>query len=414
MTAKQVLVLGAGIVGLSTALHLQRRGIPAVVIDRGHPGSGASFGNGGLIQREAVFPYRFPRAIRDLLRMAKNDSVDVSYDSLALLRLSPALLRYWRHSAPRLYVETVRKEAKLIATCLDEHLDLAGEAGATALLRPIGWLRAYSAARELDAAIGLAEQARNQFGVNFNALDGIELARAEPDFQANRIGAIHWTDAFSLSDPGALIDAYATLFKRMGGSIVTANAGDLQREGASWRLRSSEGMLDGSDVVVALGAAAAQVTRRFGYAPPLFGKRGYHMHYRLKPDTALNRPLLDSSSGFLLAPMSHGVRLTTGVEFARADSAPTPIQLARAEPIARRLLPLADRVDASPWMGVRPCMPDMIPVIGPAPGAAHMWCGFGHGHQGMTLGPTTGRLLAEMIAGEQPFLDPTPYRADRF
>ena len=160
------------------------------------------------------------------------------------------------------------------------------------------------------------------------------------------------------------------------------------------------------------------MTARFGYRPPLFGKRGYHMHYGMLGNAVLNHPLLDMESGFLLTPMRTGIRLTTGAEFARPGARATPVQLDRAEPVARRVLPLGARVDAAPWMGVRPCMPDMVPVIGPAPArgddSVGLWCAFGHGHQGLTLGPTTGRLLAEMMDGAMPFVDPAPYAPDRF
>ena len=138
------------------------------------------------------------------------------------------------------------------------------------------------------------------------------------------------------------------------------------------------------------------------------------MHYRLKGNAVLNRPILDGVSGFALTPMQAGIRLTTGAEFTQNDAPPTPVQLERAEPVARGLLPLADRVDAKPWMGVRPHTGDMLPIIGRIPGQVGLWGAYGHGHQGLTLGPATGRLLAEMMTGEQPFLDPTPYRPDRF
>ena len=112
--------------------------------------------------------------------------------------------------------------------------------------------------------------------------------------------------------------------------------------------------------------------------------------------------------------MRAGIRLTTGAEFARNDAPSTPVQLERAEPIARKLLPLAERVDGAPWLGVRPCMPDMLPLIGRMPGQEGAWCAFGHAHQGLTLGPTTGRLLAEMMTGEAPFLNPEPYTPARY
>ena len=112
--------------------------------------------------------------------------------------------------------------------------------------------------------------------------------------------------------------------------------------------------------------------------------------------------------------MSRGIRLTTGVEFARRDAKPTPVQLARAEAIARTLLPLDEAVEPAPWMGIRPCTSDMLPIIGAAPRQPHLWFAFGHAHQGFTLGPTTGRMVAEMMTGDVPFVDPKPFRPERF
>jgi D-amino-acid dehydrogenase len=127
----------------------------------------------------------------------------------------------------------------------------------------------------------------------------------------------------------------------------------------------------------------------------------------------LNHPVLDAENGFLIAPMSRGIRLTTGAEFAARDAPPTPGQLATVEPLARDLFPLGPRVDAAPWMGCRPCTPDMMPIIGAAPRHRGLWFAFGHAHHGFTLGPVTGRLVAEMITGVQPFVDPAPFGVER-
>jgi D-amino-acid dehydrogenase len=195
---------------------------------------------------------------------------------------------------------------------------------------------------------------------------------------------------------------------------VQGNAATLEADGAGWRLRTAAGSLEAGAAVVALGPWADVVTRALGYDLPLAVKRGYHMHYRAAGTATLNRPVLDSESGYCLAPMSCGIRLTTGAEFALRDAIRTPVQLGRAEPIARNLFPLAERVDTEPWMGARPCTPDMMPIIGRAPRHASLWFAFGHAHHGLTLGPVTGRLVAEMMTGEAPFVDPAPYRADRF
>ncbi len=411
---QSVIVLGAGMVGVCVALHLRRRGCNVVLVDRRGPGEGTSFGNAGLIQREAVYPHAFPRALAELRRIARNRAIDVAYHPLALPRVAPPLLRYWWNSHPERYLRAVLGHSRLIATCLDEHMALAEAAGATALLRPIGWLAMFGDPRQLDAALAQAAAARRDHGVNHTALDASALALAEPHLQVARAGAIHWTDPYSVSDPHALTTAYARLFAAAGGTLAIGDAATLRRHGTGWQVATDAGPVDAPAAVVALGAASVRVTGPLGYSPPLFGKRGYHLHFGLRGNAVLNRPVLDRDGGFILTPMARGIRLTTGAEFARPDADPTPVQLARAEPVARTLLPLTEQVEDEPWMGVRPCMPDMLPVIGQVPGQGSLWAAFGHAHQGLTLGPTTGRLLAEMMTGEQPFLDPAPYRADRF
>src|SRR5262245_62163684 len=138
------------------------------------------------------------------------------------------------------------------------------------------------------------------------------------------------------------------------------------------------------------------------------------MHDRAAGQARLNTPTLDAERGYMIAPMERGIRLTTGAEFALRDAIRTPVQLGRAEPIARDLFPLAERLDPEAWMGARPCTPDMMPIIGRAPKHRNLWFAFGHAHHGLTLGPLTGRLVADLITGGTPFVDPGPYRADRF
>ena len=406
------IVLGAGMVGVSIALHLQKRGRQVVLVDRRPPGEETSYGNGGLVQREAVFPHPFPRAIAELRRIVRNRSIDVHYHLAALPGLAPSLFGYWRNSEPTRYAAIAEQWSTLIATCKDEHLALATEAGSTELLRPVGFIRAYDDPAVFDADRAKAERAR-EFGVNSVALTPADIAEMEPHLATGWAGGLHWTDPYAVNDPHALTMSYARLFERLGGQFVIGDAGSLERRGVGWRVTSADGAtVEAADTVIALGIWSGAVTGRFGYSAPLFGKRGYHLHFTPQGNAGLTRPV--ASNGFLLAPMRAGIRLTTGVEFARPGTAPTPVQLRRAEPIARRLLPLGDAVEPQPWMGVRPATPDMLPIIGPAPTEAHLWFAFGHAHQGFTLGPATGRLLAEMMTGDVPFVDPTPFRAERF
>ena len=409
-----VVVLGAGIVGICVALHVQKRGRAVVLVDRRGAAEETSFGNAGLVQREGVYPYGFPHDFGALLRYAFNRTIDAYYHPSALPGLAPFLWQYWMYSRPARHTEVAHKYATLIEHCVTEHDALAVEADAAGFFRRAGWLKVFRTARERDIRFAEAERVHREFGVNFRALDTRALQDLEPHLVPTLSGALHWTDPTSIDDPQGLAHAYLGLFERLGGRFVQGNAATLARDGDEWRLRSAQGTLVARSAVVALGPWSGVLTRALGYDLPLAVKRGYHMHYRAAGEARLDHPVLDTERGYFLAPMRRGIRLTTGAEFARRDAIKTPVQLGRAEPIARDLFPLAERLDTEPWMGARPCTPDMLPVIGKAPRHADLWFAFGHAHHGLTLGPVTGRLLAEMITGEPTFVDPIPFSAARF
>lgn len=408
-----VIVLGAGIVGVSTAVHLQKRGRSVLLVDRREPGLETSFGNAGLIQSEGVYPYAFPQSLPDVFRIALNRSIDAHYHLSALPRTASFLARYWMNSRPARHAAIARLYAPLIQRSLIEHLVLAEEAGATDLIRRTGWLELYRSHAALAAEMDRAERLRREFGVGYVALAPADLARKEPHLAPGLAGAIHWTDSASVSDPHALTLAYLGLFQRLGGRTAVGDAATLAPQGGGWQVATQDGPVEAGAAVLALGIWSDVVTRRLGYRIPLTAKRGYHMHYRAAAGASLGHPVLDAERGYLLVPMARGIRLTTGAEFAERDAPKTPVQIERAEPIARTLFALGERLDPEPWMGLRPCMPDMMPVIGPAPRHERLWFAFGHAHHGLTLGPVTGRLIAEMMTGAPPVIDPIPYAAAR-
>jgi len=201
------------------------------------------------------------------------------------------------------------------------------------------------------------------------------------------------------------------LFEQLGGRVLIGDASTLE---PSWRVMTQDGPVQAKSAVIAMGPWSGDLTARLGYDLPLAVKRGYHMHYAATNGAKLNQPVLDAEAGFLITPMVRGIRLTTGVELGFRDSPRTPVQLEAVEPLARGIFPLGARLDAEPWLGCRPCTPDMMPVIGPAPRHDDLWFAFGHAHHGLTLGPVTGRLIAEMMTGAPTVVDPRPFRAGRF
>ncbi|MBI3275990.1 MAG: FAD-binding oxidoreductase [Methylocystis sp.] len=415
MQTADVAVLGAGMEGVCVALHLQARGRDVALIDRhGAAGLETTFGNAGLIERASIFPYLFPRDLPALARYALNLSPEAQYHLSALPAVAPWLYRYFRESAPKRAARNAQAALPLVARCLEEHEALMELAGASDLLRKTGWIKLYRSEESLAKGIAEAERLR-AYGLAIDALDADALAAREPYLARVVAGGVHFLDVASVADPSLVAQAYATLFMQRGGRFITGDARSLQQTlDGRWSVATHDGQLFVPDLVVALGPWSDAVFRPLGYRIPLAVKRGYHMHYAAASDATLGRPVLDADNGYVLAPMTRGVRLTTGAEFARRDAPPTPAQIERAEPIARALFPLGERLDAKPWMGCRPCLPDMLPVVGKAPRHAGLWFDFGHQHLGFTLGPVSGRLLAEMMTGETPFTDPSPYRPDRF
>jgi D-amino-acid dehydrogenase len=409
-----VLVLGAGMVGVGAALHLQQRGREVILVDRQElAGEGTSFGNAGIIESASVFPYMFPRDFGQILQYAMNRAPQVRYALSDLPSFLPWLARYYLASSPERALHSAMAELPLIRRSLIEHEALIAEAGVPELLRRTGWIKLFRSDATLANAVRDFERAR-QYGIEGEVLDSNAIAAREPNLTGDFTGALYLPAPGFVPDPGGLAKAYATLFKRKGGRFWVGDARTLEQSTGGWRVTGPEGAVTAREVVVALGPWSDLVFRPLGYSIPLGIKRGYHLHLAPAGNAVLHHPVLDTDQGYLLAPMNRGIRLTTGVEFARRDAPPTPVQLERALPRAHALFPLGDAIDAKPWMGARPCLPDMIPVIGKAPRHAGLWFDFGHQHHGLTLGPATGRLLAEMMTGETPFADPSPYAVERF
>ena len=409
-----VLVLGAGMVGVSAALHLRQRGRDVILIDRHElAGEETSFGNAGLIECASVFPYMFPRDFGQILQYVTNSSPQVRYQFSDLPAFLPWLMRYYLASSPDRAMHSAMAELPLIRRSLIEHEALIAEAEVPELLRRTGWIKLFRSDASLANAVRDFERAR-QYGVEGEILDNAAIAVREPNLTGEFAGAVYLPAPGFVPDPGGLAKAYAALFKRKGGRFRVGDARTLEQVAGGWRVNGSGGAAVARDVVVALGPWSDLVFRPLGYSIPLGVKRGYHLHLAPGGNAVLHHPVLDADLGYLLAPMNRGIRLTTGVEFARRDRPPTYIQIERALPRARALFPLGDAVDAKPWMGARPCLPDMLPVIGKAPRHAGLWFDFGHQHHGLTLGPATGRLLAEMMTGEAPFADPGPFAVERF
>lgn len=412
MPQTDVIVLGAGIVGTSAALHLAGRGLTVALVDRKPPGEETSYGNAGIIEGNTYFPYPLP-SLKALARIAFRRAPEASYHLGHLPKLFPWLRAYANASTPEAMLGFAHAMRPLFSRAVAEHEALIRDAGVVDVLRTNGWLKLYrsetvyeATRRDLDVIL--------EAGITFQPLDQSGALALEPDIAPIFKRAVFWPTAASISNPLRLTRAYAKRFTDLGGKILTGDARTLKRADFAWNVDTNEGKLSAGTAVLSLGPWAPDVLDPLGIKLPLMVKRGYHKHYRPLGNKGLSRPVLDAEVGYVAVPMEQGIRLTTGAEFAARDAEPTPTQFRFVEPAARALFPIGEAVEDKPWLGSRPCFPDSMPVIGRAPKQQDLWLDFGHAHWGLTLGPVSGRLLADMITGATPFTDPKPYAAERF
>ena len=409
--ARSVAVLGAGIVGVSCALHLGRRGFRATLVDRREPGSETSFGNSGVIGRASIAPLSHPAIWRKLRRYASNRDRAVRFGPGYPAREIGWFTRFLANSRAGAFEANARHLNALLIHALAEHEALlAGESG---LLRRDGWLQLFRTESGFEASAP-TRALWYRHGVRFQVLDRSAIRELEPHLGPVFRRAIWLEDIASVANPGRICRILAERFAAEGGTVLREEARSLRMADGAVIIDLGDKELRADEVVVALGPWSTDLLAPFGYRLPVIRERGYHLHLAPRHNEPLGRPCLDAEGAYVVTPMDAGLRLTTGIEFSAPDAPPTPVQLDSVLPLAREAFPAAGPVESKPWLGARPGTPDSLPIIGRAPRHPNLWLAFGHASIGFALGPVTGRLIAEMMSGEAPLLDPVPYSATRF
>jgi D-amino-acid dehydrogenase len=334
MARTDAIVLGAGIVGTSVALHLAKRGLAVALVDRGGVGEETSYGNAGIIEGNTIFPPAFPRDLRALARIIFKRAPEANYHLSFLPHVARWLFDFYQWSTPSRLLETAHLIRPLFAHAVSEHEALMMDSGATRYLRKNGWLKAYRSEASFAGTQTERELAAS-FGVPIRVLDTEAALALEPSLAPVFQRATHWEAAASISNPLAVTQAYAARFRALGGVILKGDALTLHRTASGWRIDTEEGPVDANVAVITLGPWAPDLLAPLGIKLPLAIKRGYHRHFRSQNNASLARPVLDAENGYCLVPMDQGIRLTTGVEFADRDAPPTPVQFDRVLPAAR-------------------------------------------------------------------------------
>ncbi len=402
-------------VGIACALSLRQRGLAVTVMDPLGAGAATSHGNAGVLSRSSLMPFNHPQLWSQLPGLLRGHHPGFRYHPLWLLRHWRWGLSYLTHARDPVFRETTTALDALIRHSGIVHRRWMSEAGVSQHRRDDGWLFLYRSETAFNAG-GFMRDTLAHFGVATQALDTNALHDLEPHLRPVFPRALWVKEASSVNSPSDLVIGYATWLQTLGGVLLADRVLRLSCDEQAWTVHTASGKSHTADhVVVALGPWSRDFLRdQFGMRLPMGFERGQHRHFLPAEGATLNRPVYDTAGGYVMAPMTHGWRLTTGVELNDPQAPPHLRQLEDAERAAREALPLGPRTDDADWLGSRPTLPDSRPMIGECPGREGVWLAVGHQHIGFSTGPGTGELLAQLMLGEPTTIDPYPFRPERF
>lgn len=409
----RIVIAGAGIVGLSCGWFLARDGHEVTLVDPLPPGAGTSFGNAGILSFASCLPVGYPELLRRLPILLLDRDGPLRLRWLDLPVLAPWLVRFVLASRRRRAEEISEAIVALVRRAEAAHDTVIQECGLGDLVRRTGWLKVARDAARFPGMIATERRCLDRFGIPYEILDEARLHALEPALASDLTRALWLVRNRQVASPYAYSRGIFEAIERLGGRWLQTRVEGVRREGDVVRaVVTGEGDLETDGLVVAAGAFSDAICRMLGLRIPLEAERGYHAMLPAS-DPPLAHPVYGLEEGFVLAPMRDGIRLTSGVELARKTAPPDFSWLRRLVRRAPRLVPAIGTRAADEWLGFRPSLPDSLPVLGPAPGTRNAWLAFGHQHIGLTLGPLTGRIVADLVAGRDPGLDLSPYRADR-
>ncbi|MGR3503792.1 NAD(P)/FAD-dependent oxidoreductase [Pseudaestuariivita sp.] len=410
---RHIVVIGAGIVGVSTALWLRRDNFRVTLVDRKGPGEGASFGNGGVLARCAMVPVTGPGLVRKAPGMLLDPAQPLFLRWGYLPRLVPWLAKYLSHANADDTLRIAEAIEGVVAGSLEEHQALSAGTEAARYVVPSDYYYLYRS-KEAFEADGFAWDIRKRHGLTWELLDRAGVAAWDPAWAEDVTCAVKMGDHGRISDPGAYVKALAREAERLGAALRIADVEDIVREGGRVTgVRAGGETIACDGAVLATGVWSGPLARKLGLKVPLESERGYHIEL-WEPSHMPKAPVMVASGKFVATPMEGRLRLAGVVEFGGLEAPPSraPFDLLRRN--LKAALPGLTWVREEEWMGHRPAPADSIPVIGAVPGLEGAFTGFGHHHIGLTAGPRTGRLLAQLVAGQRPNLDLAPYAPARF
>lgn len=417
---RHVVVIGAGAVGSATAIEALRAGLRVTVIEPGAPGAehATSYGNAGWLSSHWVVPPALPGAWRKVPGWLADPLGPLAVRWGHLPRAAPWLLRYllsgWTEARVQRTADALRS---LLVDAPQLHRQLASEAGVPQLIEQRGLLHVYRWQAEfMGDALGW--RVRERTGVRWVQWDAAQLRAHEPDLDDRYTLGIFVAEAGHCRDPGAYVAALARHAQRRGAQRVVARATGFHIEGGRLRgVLTGHGEIACDAAGICAGAHSARLARAAGSPVPLESERGYHVMLD-DPGVGPRTPMMAADGKLIAHWMDGGLRAAGQVEIGGLDAAPDWRRADILYSHLRSMFPAlpcdAQAAGVRHWLGHRPSMPDGLPCIGPAAATPDVVLAFGHGHVGLGGSARTGRLAAQLLAGQTPETPIAPFNPQRF
>lgn len=408
-----VAVIGAGIVGASTALWTQADGHEVLLLDRQIPGGGASYGNACTIASYACIPINSPGIFPRLpgLLFSKDSPLRIDW-WYALTH--PAWQAAFLRNCTRQCVESTSSHLGALLALTDAGIDpLIARSDAQGFFSDRrGLVYIYTSERGYESARSDMET-RRRHGADIVELNAAEFRELEPDVRIPVHRALSFEKTRVVRDPQGMVQAYVDRFVADGGRFMQLGVTEVVPSVDTVTVVLDNGSrIICRRLVVAAGAWSRSIAGSGAEDLPLDTERGYHILYS-DHGHLVRQPVAWAEGGFYAVPMAHGLRLAGTVELAGLEAEPNP---GRIEYLRRRARQMFGDIGQphDTWLGFRPTLPDALPVIGPSHRSDRVIFAFGHQHIGLTLGGATGMLVAELAASRTTSIDLTPYSARRF
>ncbi|MFT6408351.1 MAG: D-amino-acid dehydrogenase [Arenicella sp.] len=411
--AEKIIVIGAGVIGASTALALKQDGHAVTLIDRDQPCAGASFGNAGAIVNGSCAPTAMPGILFDGLRMMTQSASPFSIHPAYLHRALPWLLRFVWQSRTSAVNHNAQYLHALSQHAVASWQQLVGTSDLSSLFRATGWLKVYESEKTF-ANSKKSRELLDKLGTPYELLNAAQIRDLEPNLAPIFARGLYQQDSLSISNPERLVRGLIDQLLERGGVYKQFSVDQIKVTDHGIQLNGLSGMLNADKIVIAAGAWSRPLASQLGDHIPLDTERGYHLMLPQSNQGLLSRPVLNEESSFVLCPMETGLRITAQVEFAGLDIAPNYNKIRSLLPAAQRMLPKLDIQQDSEWMGFRPSLPDSLPVLGFSSQSNNAIYAFGHQHLGMTLAAISAQVITDLVANREPLIEISAYRSSRF